>query len=106
MKSSPRESTYLVNSIQVKFVQVWTNNSCINKKEKGVRRLKFGNYIKSNEIKWKENIPSRRKRPKGLVKGEKGALPTLIGSPAQFLEIIKNSVFQSLSDELRPFIKL
>ena len=93
MKISPRESTYLVNSIQVKFIQAWTNNSCINKKERGVRRLKVGNYIKSNEIKWKENILSGRRRPKGLVEGGKGALPTSTGSPAQFLEIIKNSIF-------------
>ena len=106
MKSSPRESMYSVNSIQVKFVQAWTNNSYVNKEERGVRRLKVGNYIKSNEIKWKENIPSKRRRLKGLVKDGKGVLPTSIGSLTQFLEIIKNSVFQGLSDELRPFTKL
>ena len=55
---------------------------------------------------WKEDIPSVRRRPRGLVKGEKGVLLTSTWSLAQFLEIIKNSVFQSLSDELQPFIKL
>ena len=57
-------------------------------------------------MKWEENIPSGRRRPKGLVKGGKGGLPTSAGSPAQFPEIIKNSYFQNQSDELRPLIKL
>ena len=57
-------------------------------------------------MEWEEDIPSGRRRPRGLVKGRKGALLTSTGSLAQFPEIIKNSVFQSLSDELRPFIKL
>ena len=105
VKSSLREGTNLVNSIQVKFVQAWTNNNCINK-EKKVKRLKVRKYIKRNEIKWKGNIPSGRRRPRGLAKGGKGALPSSTGSPIQFPEIIKNSVFQRMSDELRPFIKL
>ena len=105
MKSSPREGMNFVNLIQVKFVQVWTNNSCINK-EKKVKQLKVGKYIKRNEIKWKGNIPSGRRRPRGLAKGGKGALPSSTGSPIQFPEIIKNYVFQRVSDELRPFIKL
>ena len=57
-------------------------------------------------MKWKENIPSGQRRPRGLVKGGKGGLPTSAGSPAQFPEITKNSFFQSRLDELRPLIKL
>ena len=57
-------------------------------------------------MKWKENIPSGRRRPRGLVKGGKGGLSTSAGSPAQFPEITKNSCFQNRSDELRPLIKL
>ena len=68
----------------------------ILKKKKGER----------NEMNWKEDIPSRGRRPRRLVKGGKGALLTLTRSPAQFPEIIKNLFFQSLSDELWPFIKL
>ena len=76
------------------------------KKGGGVRQLKVQKYVKRNKIKWKGNTPLGRRRPRGLVKGGKGALPISIGSLAQFSEIIKNSIFQSLSDELRPFIKL
>ena len=57
-------------------------------------------------MEWKEDIPSGRRRPRGLVKGGKGALLTSTGSLAQFPEIIKNSVFQNLSDKLQPFIRL
>ena len=42
----------------------------------------------------------------GLVKEGKRALFTSTRSLAQFPEIIKNSIFQNLSDELRPFIEL
>ena len=44
-------------------------------------------------MKWKEDIPSGRRQPRGLVKGGKRALLTPIGSPAQFLEIIKKFYF-------------
>ena len=44
----------------------------------------------------KKNIPSGRRRPRGLVKGGKGALFTSTRSLAQFLEIIKNFFFPNL----------
>ena len=57
-------------------------------------------------MEWKEDIPLGRRRPRELIKGRNGALLTSTRSLAQFPEIIKNYVFQSLSNELRPFIEL
>ena len=57
-------------------------------------------------MKWKENIPLGRRRPRGMVKGGKGGLPTLARSLAQFPEITKNYFFQNRLVELRPLIKL
>ena len=39
-------------------------------------------------------------------KRKEGGITHIYGSLAQFSEIIKNSVFQSLLNELRPFIRL
>ena len=55
--------------------------------------MKDRKHVRKHKIKWKGNIPSGRRRPRGLVKGGKGALPISAGPPAQFLEIIKNSFF-------------